>query len=109
MKETEMGPLCGQWLNRGEFEEIMDGMRANIDRIERTYDGADVRMRVDCYRTLVDSVEWSLSELWRHGILCQNIPVYNFGKVAQGAEGPAGKGRGPAAGAAPGAEKGGGC
>lgn len=102
------GPLCGQWLQRGEFEAVMDGVRANIDRMERMDDSIPTRMRVACYRTLVDSVEWSLAELWRHGILCQNIPVYNLGKVAQGPEGQGGGAphRGPGDG--PAAENGGG-
>ena len=102
------GILCGMWMQRGEFEAVTDGIRANIDKLERRGDLVSA-MKCACYRALIDSLEASLSEIWRHGLLVEKIPVYNFGKVSSGPEAP-GAGPGvPGPGAEPAVEKGGGC
>ena len=89
--------LPGLWMLQGEFEAITDGIRANIDRMERRGDLIS-SMKCACYRALIDSLEASLADVWRQGILCRGIPVFpggvdNLGKVSSAPEAPPAGGR----------------
>lgn len=98
--------ICGQWLNRDEFENIFDEYMAFCDRMEDRVKSRSVRAEVDnCRRGARVFARW-LDGYWASGILVRNNRVYFLGNVDSPAGAAPAAGQGAAAPAEPAPENG---
>lgn len=89
------GEICGQWMNRDEFDNKFDEIMEGCDRrIERAADSWD-RQLWEAERRGVMRVAYAMGPLWANGILCRPTPVYSLGIVDR----PGGTGGGNPSGA----------
>ena len=77
------GEICGQWMNRDEFDNKFDEVMSGCDRrAERASDPWERRL-AEAERRGAMRVVYAAASLWATGILCRAVPVYNLGIVDQ--------------------------